>query len=178
MGHALSSAVAAHLVDMVGHDLGPVAEALERLGLYVGPSRPITEEAVSRMIAPIRAGTVWALTDALCDRNLKKSLLALGEMPLPRGSELMLLGAVTGSIRKLAKLEAALLGGEPLEAAGQRAGIPPFRITQTRDALRRLPPGTLERWLLLVAKAELDLKGGAKRPGRAIVESLVLALCA
>jgi len=53
----------------------------------------------------------------------------------------------------------------------------PFRLQATRDSLRRLPQGTLERWLGLLSRADVDLKGGAKRGDRAIIESLVLAMC-
>ncbi|NUO51905.1 MAG: DNA polymerase III subunit delta [Polyangiaceae bacterium] len=177
-GHAMSSAVADHLVDLLGGELGPLAEAVERLGLFVGQGAPITDDAVSRMIAPIRAGSVWTLTDALCDRDLKKALKVLSEIPLrSRGDALPLLGAVTSSVRKLARLDALLRAGEPLQTAGQLAGVMPFRLQATRDSLRRLPPGTLERWLGLCARADVDLKGGAKRGDRAVVESLVLSMC-
>jgi DNA polymerase-3 subunit delta len=177
-GHPMSSSVADHLVDLVGGELGPLAEAVERLGLFVGQGAPITDDAVSRMIAPIRAGSVWTLTDALCDRDLKKALKVLSEIPLrSRGDALPLLGAVTSSVRKLARLDALLRAGEPLATAGQLAGVMPFRLQATRDSLRRLPPGTLERWLTLCARADVDLKGGAKRGDRAVVESLVLSMC-
>lgn len=177
-GHAMASAVADHIVDLVGGELGPLAEAVERLGLFVGAGAPITDDAVSRMIAPIRAGSVWTLTDALCDRDLKKALKVLSEIPLrTRGDALPLLGAVTSSVRKLSRLDALLRAGEPLQTAGQLAGVMPFRLQATRDSLRRLPQGTLERWLGLCARADVDLKGGAKRGDRAVVESLVLSMC-
>jgi DNA polymerase III subunit delta len=177
-GHPMSSSVADHLVDLIGGELGPLAEAVERLGLFVGQGAPITDDAVSRMIAPIRAGSVWTLTDALCDRDLKKALKVLSEIPLrSRGDALPLLGAVTSSVRKLARLDALLRAGEPLATAGQLAGVMPFRLQATRDSLRRLPAGTLERWLGLCARADVDLKGGAKRGDRAVVESLVLSMC-
>lgn len=177
-GHPMSSSVADHLVDLLGGELGPLAEAIERLGLFVGQGAPISDDAVSRMIAPIRAGSVWTLTDALCDRDLKKALKVLSEIPLrSRGDALPLLGAVTSSVRKLARLDAFLRAGEPLQTAGQLAGVMPFRLQATRDSLRRLPSGTLERWLGLCARADVDLKGGAKRGDRAVVESLVLSMC-
>lgn len=177
-GHAISHGVADHIVDLLGGELGPLAEAVERLGLFVGQGAPITDDAVSRMIAPVRAGSVWTLTDALCDRDLKKALKVLSEIPLrSRGDALPLLGAVTSSVRKLARLDGLLRAGEPLATAGQMAGVMPFRLQATRDSLRRLPQGTLEHWLGLLSRADVDLKGGAKRGDRAIVESLVLAMC-
>jgi len=108
-GHAISHAVGDHIVDLIGGELGPLAEAIERLGLFVGQGAPITDDAVSRMIAPVRAGSVWTLTDALCDRDLKKALKVLSEIPLrSRGDALPLLGAVTSSVRKLARLDGLL----------------------------------------------------------------------
>ncbi|MBL8739445.1 MAG: DNA polymerase III subunit delta, partial [Myxococcales bacterium] len=103
LGHGMSRDVAEHVVDLVGAELGPLAEALDRLSLYVGPGAPIGDEAVSKLIAPVRHAAMWDLTDAVCAKNLKKALKVLGELELGRGAELPTLGAIASSVRKLAK---------------------------------------------------------------------------
>lgn len=177
LGHAMSRDVAEHVVDLVGAELGPLAEALDRLSLYVGPSAPVTDEAVSKLIAPVRHAAMWDLTDAVCGKNLKKALKVLGELELGRGAELPTLGAIASSVRKLAKFGDRIAAGDSPQSAAEAAGVPPFKAQEMAQSLRSLSPGTLARWLTLMAETDVDLKGGAKRGSRAILEGMVVSMC-
>lgn len=176
-GHAMNRDVADHLADLLGSELGVLDDAVERLCLYVGPNAAVSDEAVSKLIAPVRAGSVWDLTDAVCMRDRAKALMALGAMGLVREDTLPTLGAIASNVRRLAKFDGALRAGESVESAGQIAGIIPFRVMATRDAVKRLPPGTLGRWLALLAETDVALKGGAKRGAVSVVETMVLEMC-
>src|SRR5262245_13074334 len=46
-GHALDGDVTEALAELVGPELGPVADALDRLALYVGNGAPITHDALA-----------------------------------------------------------------------------------------------------------------------------------
>ena len=177
LGHPISRDVAEHVVDLIGGELGPLAEALDRLCLYVGPGATISDEAVSKLIAPVRHAAMWDLTDAVCGKNLKKALKVLGELELGRGQELPTLGAIASSVRKLAKFGDRIAAGDSPQSAAEAAGVPPFKAQDMAQALRGLAPGTLSRWLLLLARTDVDLKGGAKRGSRAILEGMVVSMC-
>jgi hypothetical protein len=43
--------------------------------------------------------------------------------------------------------------------------------------VKQLGPDELSRWLLVLAEMDLALKGGSKRPPRAILEASLVALC-
>ncbi len=177
MGHAMTSSVAAHLADLVGTDVGALVDAVERLSLYAGDGQPLTEEAVVALVAPVRTAMMWDLTDAICARDTKKALLSLSEVDMPRGSELPALGAIASSVRKLAKFQAAIESGENPATAAEKAGLPPFKASSMNQVLRKMPRGTVGRWLRLLAETDLALKGNARRGGRAILEGMVLAMC-
>jgi DNA polymerase III delta subunit len=80
------------------------------------------------------------------------------------------------SVRQLIKFDAATRAGAGPEEAARRAGAPPFKARDLAGQLRRLSPADLERWLLLLAEADLELKG-SKRPPRATIEDAIMQMC-
>lgn len=175
LGHGIDRMVADQLAELSGPELGSVADALERLSLYVGPGAPITEEALATVVTRVRASTAWELVDAVCARRLGQALTVLANVDGGRDTELPLLGSIAWTVRQMAKFEGHLEGGESVAEAARKAGVPPFKVDATRDALRRLPRGTMARWLRHLAEADRALKG-SKRPGRAVLESLLIDL--
>ncbi len=178
LGHPLSREVAEHLAGLIGSDLGGLADALERLSLYVGPKAPITEDAVTALVAPVKTATIWALTDAICARDLKKTLELMGELELGRGAELPTLGSIASTVRKMVHFADRQHQGDSAQAAAEASGIPPFKAREVERAVRALPRGTLARWLELCAETDVALKGGARRGSKAVLEGMILSMCA
>lgn len=175
-GHAIDAEVADLLAEIAGPELGYIADALERLSLFVGKDAPITEDAVAKVVIRVRQSTVWELIDALGKRKLDKALASLADVYDPRDGGLRLLGAVSWSVRQLVKFEAALHGGASAQEAGQRAGVPPFRVGDVSEVVKRVPRGTLPMWMRLLAEADLALKS-SRRPAQAILETMLLEMC-
>ena len=175
-GHDISFEVADHLAEIAGPELGYVADAVERLSLFVGEGKPITDDAVATMVTRVRSSTVWELLDALAKRQLDKAMATLADVVDPREGGLKLLGTVAWSVRQLVKLDAALKTGQSLEDAAKSAGVPPFRAKDVNATLKSLPKGTLNVWLLLLAEADRALKS-SRRPAQAILETMVISMC-
>ena len=175
-GHDISFEVADHLAEIAGPELGYVADAIERLSLFVGEGKPITDDAVATMVTRVRSSTVWELLDALAKRQLDKALATLSDVMDPREGGLKLLGTVAWSVRQLVKLESALRSGSSLDEAAKAAGVPPFRVRDLQATLKSLPRGTLNAWLALLAEADRALKS-SRRPARAILETMVISMC-
>jgi DNA polymerase-3 subunit delta len=176
LGHPLEGDAAEALAELVGPELGPVADALERLSLYVGPKAPITEAALAAVVTRVRQETVWNLVDALGERNLGGALAALRDAYDARDAGLPLLGAIGWRVRQLLKVQGVLRrGGSPGDAA-KEAGVPSFRIGETARAARAIEPRTLEHWLLLLAEADLALKG-SRRGGDDVVATMLVDMC-
>jgi DNA polymerase-3 subunit delta len=175
-GHRLSPDVAELLAEIAGPELGYVADAVERLSLYVGPGGPITEDAVAAVVTRVRQSSVWELMDAVGRRQTAAALSVLADAYDPRDGGLRLLGAVAWSVRQLVKFDAALRqGADPREAA-QRAGMPPFKAQDAARTVRSVPPGTLPSWLRLLAETDLALKG-SRRPAQAVLETMLIEMC-
>jgi DNA polymerase-3 subunit delta len=175
-GHTIPADVADLLAEIAGPELGYVADALERLSLFVGEGAPITEDAVANLVIRVRQSTVWELLDALGRRKLDKALATLADVYDPRDGGLRLLGAVSWSVRQLVKFDAALQAGSSPQEAGQRAGVPPFRVGEVAEVVRSVPRGTLPSWMRLLTEADLALKS-SRRPAQSVLETMLLEMC-
>jgi DNA polymerase III subunit delta len=175
-GHALDPEVADLLAEIAGPEVASVADAIERLSLYVGVGQPFTEDAVAACLVRVRQSTVWEMINAVGRRDLGAALAALDDVYDPRDRGLRLVGLLAWSVRQLVKFDAAVRAGAGPEEAARRAGAPPFKARELSTQLRRISPSDLERWVLLLAESDLELKG-SKRPARATVEDALMQMC-
>jgi DNA polymerase-3 subunit delta len=176
-GHAIDRDVADLLAEIAGPELAYVNDALERLSLYVGERQPIGEDAVALCVAKVRTADTWALVDAVGARDLGKALRLLAEVYDPRDRGLPLLGALAWSIRQIAKFTIAHAGGASVDEAARRAGVfQPFRARELAQKSKGLKAKDVERWLLVLAEADLALKGSKRTPD-AVLEDAITRLC-
>jgi DNA polymerase III subunit delta len=176
-GHRIDHEVAGMLAEIAGPELAHVADAIERLGLYVGEGQPIDEDAVAACVIRTRPSTVWELVGALGRRDLSEGLRMLDRVYDPRDRGVRLMGAIAWSIRQLIKFEAATRAGAAPDEAARRAGAPPFKARELAAQVRGIPHGELERWLLLLSRTDIDLKR-SRRPPKAILEDMIMQMCA
>jgi DNA polymerase-3 subunit delta len=175
-GHPMDRGAAETLAELVGPELGPVADSLERLSLYVGRGEAIDEEAIAAIVTRVRQETVWQLVDALAMRDVGGALAALADAYDARDRGLPMLGAVTWRVRQLLKFHAALARGRSTKVAAKTAGVAPFKASELERTVRQLSGATLERWLMLLAEADLALKG-SKRPGEEVLATMIVDMC-
>ena len=175
-GHRIPPDVADLLAEIAGPELGYVSDAVERLSLYVGGKNPITEDAVAAVVTRVRQSSVWALVDAVGRRNLATALAILSDVFDPRDGGLKLLGAVTWSVRQLMKFDSALRTGLDPRDAAMKAGMSPFKGSDTARTVKALSPGTLPAWLRLLAETDLALKS-SRRTAQAILETMLIEMC-
>ena len=176
-GCTIRPEVARLLAQIAGPELGYVLDAVERLTLYVGAHGAVDEDAVSEVVVRVRETSVFALVEAVGRRDRGKALAALAEVYDPRDRGLPLLGLLAWSVRQLVKFEAALRSGARPDDAAKAAGAPPFKSRELAAQVSKLPAEVLERWLVLLAEADLALKGSKRAPS-AVLETLVLAMAA
>lgn len=176
-GQAIDPDVADLLAEIAGTEMAYVNDAIERLSLFVGPGKPITEEAVSECVARVKTADTWALVDAVGARDLPKALRLLADVYDPRDRGLPLLGALAWSIRQLLKMQVALASGASVEESGKRAGIyQPFRAREAATKAKQFRGRELERWILVLAETDIALKS-SRRPADAILEDALTRLC-
>jgi DNA polymerase-3 subunit delta len=176
-GNPIDREVAELLAALVGPELSPVDDAIERLSLYVGAGAPIDEDAVATCVARVRTADTWALVDAVGARDLGRALRTLADAYDPRDRGLPLLGALAWSIRQLARYQAAVTSGSSADDAARRAGVfQPFRARELAAKARAVRVKEVERWMLVLAETDLALKSSRRAPD-AILEDMLTRLC-
>ncbi|HWA76241.1 MAG TPA: DNA polymerase III subunit delta [Polyangiaceae bacterium] len=172
----LSPGISDLIAELAGPDLGPVADAVNRLSLYAG-SEVVTEEMVAECVVRLRPATVWELVAAVGRRDAGSALTALHEVFDP-SEAVRLVGLLAWSTRQLIRFESALHHGAAPAEAAQQAGAPPFKARDLAQQVKTVPRETLESWLLTLMGIDRALKGGSKLPQKAILERGILELCA
>jgi DNA polymerase-3 subunit delta len=175
-GARVAPDVADLIAELAGPELSQVADAVDRLTLFVGPNADVTEEAVAECVVRLRPSTVWELVGAVGRRDLGAALRALDQVYDPADRGLRLVGVLAWSTRQLIRFDAAQRAGASPNEAAARAGAPPFKARELAQQLKGLDPADLERFLLRLAELDGDLKGGSKRPPKASLERTILAL--
>jgi len=176
-GHAIEPDVCELIAEIAGPDLSYLDDVVERLSLYVGAGRPITEDAVATCVTRVKLADTWKLVDAASTKDLGRVLALFADVYDPRDRGLPLVGAIAWSLRQLLKLDAALRDGASLDEAARRAGIyPAFRAREHAKKLSSFRPRELERWLVIVQETDIALKS-SRRSADAILEEMFTRLC-
>jgi DNA polymerase-3 subunit delta len=132
---------------------------LEKLLVYAG-DRPVTADDVEILVTPVSLDKVFALTDALADRNgaaaatLLTTFLENGEAPL------RLMALIVRTFRQLTATRAHLdAGSSPTELASLLA-VPPFVAKKLAQQSRRFSLPFLTGALKQLLKHETAIKTG------------------
>jgi DNA polymerase-3 subunit delta len=175
--NTISRSVADLIAELAGPELSSVSDAVERVCLYVGPGASVTEDAVTECVTRLRTASVWELVSSVGSRNIGRSLELLNDVYDPQDRGLRLIGVLAWAARQLIRFEHATQSGMPPPDAAKAAGAPPFKARELAEQVRGFPQGALSQFVVRLKEADLDLKGGSRRPPRAIVEQMVLDLC-
>lgn len=176
-GHDIDRETAALIAELVGPELSPIVDAVERLSLFVGEKKSIDDDAVRHCVTRTSASDTWAVVAAVQRRDLAAALGTLKEAYDPRDRGLPMLGAIAWSIRQLAKYKTALDDGAGAgEASRRAAAFSPSRSRELAERARALKPRDLERWITVLAETDLALKGSKRAPD-AVLEDMVTRLC-
>jgi DNA polymerase-3 subunit delta len=176
-GKDIDRETAALIAELVGPELSPIVDAIERLSLFSGDKKTIDDDAVRQCVVRTSTSDTWSVVAAIQRRDLASALATLKDAYDPRDRGLPMLGAIAWSIRQLAKYKTALdEGASSGEASRRAAAFSPSRTRELEQRSRALKPRDLERWLTVLAETDLALKGSKRAPD-AVLEDMVTRLC-
>ncbi|MDK1030785.1 MAG: DNA polymerase III subunit delta [Planctomycetia bacterium] len=174
-GKTLSHAAAEMLAEYVGNDLAAADEELKKLDIYTGDCSEISEDDIEALVTRSRQEGVFALGDALADRDCAASLSILGNL-LAEG---MVAPQIIGALRaQFSKLLRAKTMSRRMSLGDVASRFPvPYRFRERFVAqIRRFSVDGLMDAYDLLAEADLASKTSSGSD-RAILERFVLALC-
>jgi DNA polymerase III subunit delta len=177
-GKRLELSAAELLLELVGPQMGLLAQEMEKLSVATGDKASISPESVNELIGRSRAANVFHILNAIGDGRPDRALKLLAEVFEEGDDPLAVMGAFTGQFRKLAAVGRLTAEGVSLGAALDAAGIPKWpdaRISAEKQ-VKHLGRRRLDKLLDWLIEINLGLKGGNPLPGRLQVERFVARL--
>jgi DNA polymerase III subunit delta len=169
----LEAGAAELLSDEIGADLGQLADALERLGIFVG-DRPVSVRDVEEVVATTRQRTIFELADACGSGDRSRALTILGAIIGARESGVRVVAMLARHVRQLWSAHDLMQKGRPNKFdLAQALGIPPFFVEGIMNQARRLDPPRLSRMHDALFRADKMLKSSRLEDAR-LLEKLVL----
>ncbi len=176
LGHRMNKATAKLIADLAGTELQKLRLVMQQLSLYVGPDKPIEQEAVEDLLAATRTHTVFELVDAVGDRHASAALEHLNAMLGHREPPLRILAMLIRHFRLLWQVAEARHLGEPAEQVSKRLSLHSFVAKKLWAQCTKFDERSLRRAYDSLYKTDLRLKSAGLDDGL-VMERLVLDLC-
>jgi DNA polymerase III subunit delta len=161
LGFRLDPAAARMLVDRMGANPSRLRHELERLALWAGEGGEVTVADLDAMIADTSEAAVWALSDALLERDAAKAL-GIGERLISQGENVTgLVYGLASRLRKACAAAAQLERGVPPKQVESGLGMHPYAARQLVGRLGKTDLESLRGATIALADLEVWCRGGA-----------------
>jgi DNA polymerase-3 subunit delta len=164
------------LGEHLGEDLGRLDGLLDSLASAYGESATISFEDLEPFLGSAGGVAPWDLTDALDAGDSAGSLRALERLSMRSGSvPLVVLATLNRHYGSMLRLDGAAVTS-PSEAAALLGARSEFVARKALEQSRRLGSERIARAIMLLAQADLDLRGRTGLPEMAVLQVLVARL--
>ena len=126
------------MMEAIGCNLSQVHKELEKLKLYIHPETKVLKKHVDEMVLKTNGDDVFAFTDQVIARDLKKAYPTLAHLLEEGTVPLVLLSMLVRHFRILLKIHDGLNRRLPSAQLGGFAGIPPFLLQRYLDQAKKL----------------------------------------
>jgi DNA polymerase-3 subunit delta len=171
----LAPAAARRLEEHLGEDIARLDGVLASLAAAYGPASTVGLEDLEPFLGSAGGVAPWDLTDALDSGDARAAVAALQRM-LAGGERhpLQVLATLHRHVEAMLRLDGSDATDEASAAA--LTGLRPYPAKKALAQSRRLGHERVAQAVLLVAAADLDLRGGLGWPDGLVLEVLVARL--
>lgn len=161
LGFRLDSAAARMLVDRMGANPQRLHNELERLALWAEEGGAVSAADLEAMIADTSEAVVWALSDALLERDAAAAL-RIAERLISQGENVTgLIYGLASRLRKACAAAAMLEEGMAPKQVESSLGMHPYAAKQLVRRLQGIGTEDLQEALIALADLEVWCRGGA-----------------
>lgn len=161
LGFRLDSAAARMLVDRMGANPQRLQNELERLALWAGEGGEVGAADLDAMISDTSEAAVWALSDALLERDAAGAL-RISERLISQGENVTgLIYGLASRLRKACSAAAMLEEGTAPKQVEASLGMHPYAAKQLVRRLQDADVGELREATIALADLEVWCRGGA-----------------
>jgi DNA polymerase-3 subunit delta len=161
LGFRLEPAAARLLVERMGTGSLRLHNELERLALWAGEGGEVTAADLDAMVSDTSEAAVWALADALLERDPEKAL-AIAERLIAQGENVTgLIYGLASRLRKACRAAAQLEEGVSPKKVEAGLGMHPYAAKQLVRRLDGASVEDLREATIALADLEVWCRGGA-----------------
>jgi DNA polymerase III subunit delta len=161
LGFRLEPAAARLLVERMGAGSLRLQNELERLALWAGEGGEVTAADLDAMVSDTSEAAVWALSDALLERDSEQAL-AIAERLISQGENVTgLIYGLASRLRKACSAAAQLEEGVPPKQVEAGLGMHPYAAKQLVGRLGQTSVDDLRHATVALADLEVWCRGGA-----------------
>jgi DNA polymerase-3 subunit delta len=171
-GKRITAQAAQALVALAGTGLRTLALEVEKLAAYVGDRGEITADDVDAVASRLSEASVFSLTDAIGERNLRRAMKTLGDL-LQSEHPLPVLGMIARQFRQLVRAKAA--GARNEADLARTMGVHPYTARKLLSQARGYRLADFPGIFALLEEADRDIKSTGQ-PALAL-ETLIVRLC-
>jgi DNA polymerase-3 subunit delta len=176
LGKEITAEAAGYFEEAVGRDLQGIYHELSKATLYVGDRKRIELQDVERVVSDVRVTTIFDLTKAIGERDLKRALRALERIWESGEPPLKILGMISRQFRHLLMTKEVLVQGGGTEEVKKQLGISnPYYLRELAAQAKGFSQASLQRALKSLWQADLKLKRSSLSR-RLLLEGLIIKL--
>ena len=172
LGRKISGDAVTAIVGALGSDMRELSGVCSQLASDVAAGATITEEDVAKFQQGRVETTGFDVADAVLEGKTDLALVTLRQALETGVDPVMIISALAGSLRALAKVSGANRGSKSFELAGP-LGLSPWQIDKARRQLSGWSPATLAGAVAALAQADADIKGAASDPIYALERTII-----
>jgi len=172
----LDPSARALLAEHLGEDVSRLRGLLATLASTFGTAARLSASDIEPYLGDAGDMAPWDLTDAIDKGDAKTALDVLARMLGAGRHPLQIMGSLHGHYGRIVRLDGSGAGSEAqaAEVLGIKGSTYPAR--KALDQARALGPDRIHEFILLLAEADLDLRGAKAWPSELVVEVLVARL--
>ena len=163
LGRKISADAVQAIIDALGSDMRELSGACSQLASDVVAGKAITIEDVEKFQQGRIETTGYDVADAVLDGKTDLALVTLRQALDTGVDPVMIISAIAGSLRTLAKVSGESRGAKSFDLASKLA-LPPWQIDKARKQLSGWTPASLAGAVVVLAQADADIKGAASDP--------------
>jgi DNA polymerase III subunit delta len=174
-GYSLSPAALKKIVGLAGSDLQSLASEMEKLLLYSGNERNISDAVIDDLVRSSREHGIFELIGALGRRDRAGSLRSLANLLSMGENILVIVSMMARHCRQVLIAKECLQQGISPREIGSAAQIPPFLLDQFLRQARAADSIAIQTMHIGLADIDRRLKSSSA-DGRVLLEKLICAL--
>jgi DNA polymerase-3 subunit delta len=171
-GYRCAPAAIKRIVDLAGSNLQMLAGELDKLLLYVGKERNISDVAVEELISGSRQKSIFDFIGAVGNRDRNAALRSLANLLGMGEHPLVVVSMLARHCRQVLIAKEFLAQGINSREIGSAAQIPPFMLDSFLQQVRSVEASAIQKICIRLADIDRRLKSSSS-DGRLLLENLI-----